>query len=140
MIELQAGMGVRFVDLSSSDRSVIQDFLQDKTSQAGPQNPIEFLRVEYKTSLNAGICHCQSLSGMGVVLQLHQDLPKENALLELTLRHRVSGQTLCLPGRVVKVLQESNATQSGAVEVVFDELTPEQKAQLEVFIQLYQED
>lgn len=105
-------MGVRFTDLSRQGQDEIQAYLGRQAAGHLPARGSErrvFARVKRRIKLrfiasnSFGTTDTRDISGSGVFLQTRQP-PGWGSLIEITLSQPGSAETLCLPGRVVRVV------------------------------------
>ena len=105
-------LGVRFLDLSRQGQTAIQAYLGRQAAGHLPARGAErrvFARIKRRINLRFmasnyfGTTDTRDISGGGVFLQTRQP-PSWGSLIEITLSQPGSGETLSLPGRVVRVI------------------------------------
>ncbi|MBW1807129.1 MAG: PilZ domain-containing protein [Deltaproteobacteria bacterium] len=105
-------LGVRFTDLSRQGHDAIQAYLGRQAAGQLPARGSErrvFARIKRRIKLrfiasnSFGTTDTRDISGSGVFLQTRQP-PSWGSLVEIALSQPGSGETLSLPGRVVRVV------------------------------------
>jgi type IV pilus assembly protein PilZ len=141
------GLGVRFVDLKEKG---LDDIIQFLSRQASGQIPIRGgerrvharikrrLRLRFLASNSFGTTDARDISRGGVFLQTRRP-PPWGSLIEISLIQPGTGETLTLPGRVVRVVH-TDPRKTGIVPgvgVAFEDLSEMRISLLQTFLREY---
>lgn len=148
-----SGIGVRFVNMSEDDRSVIQDFLalqvskrqepRDEAATAAERRAHarleQRIKLRFHSDRSAGISFSRDISSGGVFIQTLDEPPSMMSPIDVTVVHPVTLQSLDLRGKVVRVVKPdaSKPDMVAGVGVAFEPLSYEQRRELDDFLVYY---